>query len=31
MTSKGQVHRGREEGNHGEEDFRDARNLDDAL
>ena len=31
MTNGGQVHRGREEGNHGEEDFRDTRNLDDAL
>lgn len=31
MTSKEQVHRGRKEGHPGEEDFRDARNLDDVL
>lgn len=31
MTNEEQVHRGREEGDPGEEDFRDPRNMDDAL
>jgi hypothetical protein len=31
MTKEEQVHRGREEGDPGEEDFRDPRNMDDAL
>jgi hypothetical protein len=31
MTSKGQVHQGREESRLGQEDFRDAGNLDDVL